>query len=80
MQTSLQIGHFDSLAAALSPWKIITEAAEQAHDLQKRWPQPKAYGLKTVSWEVTIISRSSTAIEMSIFLLDASESKILPSR
>lgn len=47
--TSLQTGHFDSGDAALRPWKIITEAAEQAHDLQKRCPQLKAYGLKTIS-------------------------------
>lgn len=50
--TSLQIAHFASGVAALRPWNINTEAAEHAQDLQKRCPQLKAYGLKTVSWEI----------------------------
>lgn len=45
------MGHLDSGPADLGPWKIITEAAVQTHDLQKRCPQPKAYGLKTSSWK-----------------------------
>lgn len=52
MHTSLHIGHFDSGLAALRPWKVITDAAEQAHDLQKKCPQPKAYGLKTKSYHI----------------------------
>ena len=47
--TSLQTGHFESGRAALGPWNIITEAAVHAHNLQKRCPQLKAYGLKTIS-------------------------------
>jgi len=33
-QTSLQMGHFECRGAALMPWKINTEAAEHAHELQ----------------------------------------------
>ena len=51
IQTSLQIGHFASGLATLSPSKMSTEAAEHAHDLQKRCPQLKAYGLNTVSYK-----------------------------
>lgn len=47
--TSLHTGHFESGLAALGPSKIITEAAVQAQDLQKRCPQLKAHGLKTSS-------------------------------
>jgi len=47
--TDLHTGHFASRGAILRPWKIITEAEEQAHPLQKRCPQLKAYGLNTVS-------------------------------
>ena len=49
IHTSLQIGHFDFGSAALGPSKSSTEAAEQAHPLQNRWPQLRAQGLKTVS-------------------------------
>jgi hypothetical protein len=47
------MGHFDSGLAALRPWKVITDAAEQAHDLQKKCPQLNAYGLKTKSYHIT---------------------------
>lgn len=33
-QTSLHIGHLERCGAALTPWEIITEAAEHAQALQ----------------------------------------------
>lgn len=49
IDASRQTGHLASWDAAFRPWKSNTEAAEQAHSLQNRWPQPRAYGLNTIS-------------------------------